>query len=300
MKKKDDFPYYQEINDYLQSFSSLKAHNPLFYCLRLLPNNQTSTFYKPPFRRGFYLLALVNKAKKNEIYFDNIKIKKPQSYLVLQSPGLLFGYTYNEGESEEGYAVYFKSECFSFLKNSFNAEFSFFDFINTSFFELSEDAIKSLEPYFHDFFVASKMKEANKEQIVIAKLLVLLYAIKDFIQGVSDISEKQFESDDALFQKYLLLISRHYIEKRTVKEYAVLLSISPNYLSQLVKKQTNRNALSFINEKIINEAKSSILHSKANIGKIAKQLNFSDTSNFVKFFKSKTGKTPMEYRGIKG
>jgi AraC family transcriptional activator of pobA len=75
-----------------------------------------------------------------------------------------------------------------------------------------------------------------------------------------------------------------------------LLSISPNYLSQIIKKRTNKKALSFINEKMINEAKSSILHSNHNIGEIAKRLNFSDTSNFVKFFKSKTGKTPMEYK----
>jgi len=81
-----------------------------------------------------------------------------------------------------------------------------------------------------------------------------------------------------------------------VKEYASLLSISPNYLSQIIKKRTNKKALSFINEKMISEAKSSILHSNHNIGEIAKRLNFSDTSNFVKFFKSKTGKTPMEYK----
>jgi len=296
MKTGSTFPYYQDLNDYLQSFSNLRAHNPLFYCLKISPTNQAKTFYKPPFRKAFYSIVIVTNAKNNQSYFDIIKKNNSNSYLTLQSPGLLNSYLHDENNQTEGYAVYFKPECFSFLKNSFETEFPIFNFLNTNFIELSDTAYESLEPYFNEFFKASKQKETSQQQITILKLLILLYALKEYLQHYHQPTEQPIEYEDVLFQKYLQLISQHYVEKRTVKEYASLLSISPNYLSQIIKKRTNKKALSFINEKMISEAKSSILYSNFNIGEIAKRLKFSDTSNFVKFFKSKTGKTPMEYK----
>jgi len=296
MKTDLTFPYYQELNDYLRSFSKLNAHNPLFFCLKISPANQVKTFYKPPFRKAFYSIVLTTNAKNSSSYFDVIKTNIPNSYLALQSPGLLNSYLHDENGQTEGYAVYFKSECFSFLKNNFETEFPIFNFLNTNFMELPDGAFENLRPYFEEFFMASKQKGANQQQITILKLLILLYALKEYLQYHHQPEEQPIENEDSLFQKYLQLISQYYVEKRTVKEYASLLSISPNYLSQIIKKRTNKKALSFINEKMINEAKSSILHSNHNIGEIAKRLNFSDTSNFVKFFKSKTGKTPMEYK----
>jgi AraC-like DNA-binding protein len=86
------------------------------------------------------------------------------------------------------------------------------------------------------------------------------------------------------------------LEKRTIEEFAELLFVTSNHLSQSVKAVSNKNALSFINERIMKEAKSIIQFTNLDIAEIAYQLNFSDPANFGKFFKKYSDLTPLEYR----
>jgi len=61
-------------------------------------------------------------------------------------------------------------------------------------------------------------------------------------------------------------------------------------------KQAGKNASEMISSRILLEAKRFILHSEININEITEILNFSDTSNFVKFFKNAEGVTPVQFR----
>jgi AraC-like DNA-binding protein len=75
-----------------------------------------------------------------------------------------------------------------------------------------------------------------------------------------------------------------------------MLNVTANYLSQSVKSATGKNALSYINERLLDEAKSLIQYTDLDIAEIAYQLNFSDPANFGKFFKRHTNHTPLEFR----
>lgn len=99
-----------------------------------------------------------------------------------------------------------------------------------------------------------------------------------------------------MLQKFIQLVNNFYIEKRTIEEYAALLNVTPNYLSQSVKSASGKNALSFINARLLSEARSFIRFTDIDIAQIASQLNFSDPANFGKFFKKHTEQIPMEYR----
>lgn len=81
-----------------------------------------------------------------------------------------------------------------------------------------------------------------------------------------------------------------------MKEYADLLAVTPNHLSQTVKSLAGKNALSFILERVLAESKSLILYTNFDISEIAYQLNFSDPANFGKFFRKATGMSPSEFR----
>jgi AraC family transcriptional regulator, transcriptional activator of pobA len=59
---------------------------------------------------------------------------------------------------------------------------------------------------------------------------------------------------------------------------------------------SGKNALSFINERIITEVKTIIQFTNLDMAEIAYQMNFSDPANFGKFFKKHAGVTPLEYR----
>jgi AraC-like DNA-binding protein len=294
IKQKSQFPFYEEINDFLKSITSLRTKNPLFYCFRF-KGKVDQVLYKPPYRKGFYSVLLVSNSGNYEIHANNKEIKTYNSFLILQAPGQLMSYKYKIGMHSKGYLIFFKPELFSFLKKSFLNEFSYLEMLQTETFELNDTDLLDIETNFEDIFNSYE----KNEKIASFKMLILLHLIKDFSQIIAKQSEQkilQGKGGEVIFHKFLQLVSVYYLEKRTLKEYANMLSVSPNYLSLQIKHFSDKSPLSFINSKLISEAKSLILYTDYNINEISQQLNFSNSSNFVKFFKKQTGQTTIEFK----
>ncbi len=127
-------------------------------------------------------------------------------------------------------------------------------------------------------------------------LLVLLYRLREYIASASRQQQDTGSPQQQLLKKYQHLINNFYLEKRTVEEYAELMHLSAPYLSNVIKEASGNNALSFINDRILKEAKILVQFTQADMAEIAWQLNFSDPANFGKFFKKHTGFSPLQFR----
>ena len=291
---KNIIPYYNEINDFLDSIPwPARTSNPIFYCLKLKKLDEAVKIYRPPFKRSFYFFGLFYNSGKIEINFDDKTVKDPEAYLVCHSPGLVYSFT--QGNSLEGYVVYFKPECFSFFKPDFHKEFPFFSLLHTNFFKLDQAAFNKLAPHFEEVSVCYERSTVDLHMQARIKLLALLYHVKEFVLD-TDKAVRFASPQQVLLNKFLQLINNHYIDKRTVKEYADLLFVTPNHLSQSIKMVSGKNALSFISERLSQEAKSLILYTDFGIAEISYQLEFSDPANFGKFFKKEVGMSPLEFR----
>ncbi len=84
----------------------------------------------------------------------------------------------------------------------------------------------------------------------------------------------------------------------TVKYLAEQAHLSPNYLSDLLKKETGMNTQDHIHYFLIEEAKNILLNSDASVSEIAYALGFEYPQYFSKLFKQKTGTTPQEFRSL--
>lgn len=82
----------------------------------------------------------------------------------------------------------------------------------------------------------------------------------------------------------------------TVKYCAAELCLSPNYFGDLIKKETDKTALEYIQDKIIDIAKERLLLPDHSISEVAYQLGFQYPQHFTRVFKKATGMTPHEYR----
>ncbi len=73
------------------------------------------------------------------------------------------------------------------------------------------------------------------------------------------LDETEFKSLKLIFEKILIeqekLVNVHFREKIAVEDYADLLNISPNHLSQTIKKTIGKTTKSIINQRRLNEAK---------------------------------------------
>ncbi len=84
----------------------------------------------------------------------------------------------------------------------------------------------------------------------------------------------------------------------SVKHCGEELSISPNYLSDLLKKETGKNAQEHIHFYVIERAKNKLLNSVDSVAQIAYDLGFEYPQNFSKIFKKKTGVSPTIFRNV--
>lgn len=293
-KIKTTLPYYTEINDFLASIPwPGRTTDPDFYCLRLKQLDQDLQVYRPPFKRSFYFFALLFNSGKVEVNYGDETIHDPDSYLVFHSPNLAYSFAHNN--ALEGYVIYFKPECFSFFKADFHQQIRLFDVLHTNLFKFDHDTFKQLAPHFEAVFNAYERSARAQHIEARVKLLGLLYYLEGFaLEKKTD--TRPTTTQQALLRKFIELIDNHYIDKRTVQEYANMLSVTANYLSQCVKQISGKNALTFIAARLATEARSLIQYTDFEIAEIAYQLNFSDPANFGKFFKKQVGLSPSEYR----
>jgi len=99
-----------------------------------------------------------------------------------------------------------------------------------------------------------------------------------------------------LVKKFFHLIEENNHKNLSLSDYAGLIGITSNHLTQTVKVLTGKTSLQIIKAKQLIEIKRLLVHTNLNVSEIANQLNFEDQSYFSKFFKRETGLTPLQYR----
>ena len=100
----------------------------------------------------------------------------------------------------------------------------------------------------------------------------------------------------SLAEQFIKLVTEFHTHYRNVGFYADKLSLTPKYLSRVVRDVTGKSAPEWIDSYVILEAKNLLKFSGLPIKEIVSRLNFPNQSVFYKFFKARTGMTPSEYR----
>ncbi|MCS4304014.1 MULTISPECIES: helix-turn-helix domain-containing protein [Chryseobacterium] len=100
---------------------------------------------------------------------------------------------------------------------------------------------------------------------------------------------------DFLINHIRQVVSGEVPEFMEVNEIAGELAVSHKHLTDTIKKKTGQHPCYFYDEEIIRQAKQMLVDSDKSVAEIARILTY-DPSNFSKFFKKVTGKTPGDFR----
>ena len=104
------------------------------------------------------------------------------------------------------------------------------------------------------------------------------------------------KADQPILDRFLDLVEKKFCSYKMVNQYADELAITPNYLSEVVKRSSGFSASYFIHHRVILEAKRIAVNSDYTMKEIAFRIGFEDPFQFSKFFKLKTGTTFSEFR----
>jgi len=99
-----------------------------------------------------------------------------------------------------------------------------------------------------------------------------------------------------IIREFNFLVETYFREKHSVTEYAELLNKSPKTLSNLFTRFHDKTPLQIIHERILLESRRLLRYSESTIKEIAYELGFEDIQTFSRFFKSKEGYSPTDYR----
>jgi AraC family transcriptional activator of pobA len=138
------------------------------------------------------------------------------------------------------------------------------------------------------------------QNIIISQLEVMLSYAQRFYQR--QFVTRKISNQDVLSRLeqalQILFLDENLINKGipTVLSVADALSVSPNYLSNLLKTLTGKSTQQHIQDQLIGRAKEILSTTGLTISEVAYKLGFQYPQSFNKLFKSKTHLTPVEYR----
>lgn len=99
-----------------------------------------------------------------------------------------------------------------------------------------------------------------------------------------------------LYRGFRKLIEQHYTKVHRVSDYAAMLSVTPNHLNDTIRKAVGKTAGDVIQDRLLLEARRSLVYSVMTAKEIAYAIGFNDPAYFSRFFKTHTGMSPEEFR----
>ncbi|MDO4735702.1 MAG: helix-turn-helix domain-containing protein, partial [Bacteroidia bacterium] len=140
------------------------------------------------------------------------------------------------------------------------------------------------------------------KRVAISSILITMVSrvISEMSRKIKEPSSPsaQRSRKDVYFKEFMLLLSEHYKQERSVGFYAEKMFITPKYLSGIIKDVSGKSAAEWIDHYVVMEAKNLIKYSGLNIQEVAYALNFPNQSFFGKFFKRLSGMSPSEYKNL--
>ncbi|MBS1662875.1 MAG: AraC family transcriptional regulator [Bacteroidetes bacterium] len=123
--------------------------------------------------------------------------------------------------------------------------------------------------------------------------IFLIYLARQFEGSIQQTTQNRNVS---LVKNFISLVEKKYTSWKLVKNYAGELSVTPNYLNEVVKKISGYPAGHHIRQRIVLEAKRQAACPNTSMKEIAYHLGFDDIAHFSKFFKSVYGKNFTDFR----
>ncbi len=146
-------------------------------------------------------------------------------------------------------------------------------------------------------WILSNISATNLMTLINNNVYNLFIAIRtELDKKLKDKSRIYKNSAWEITTRFWSLLTRHSHKERSVHFYANALSITPDYLNKVCHRAYGITPKAFIDQQIILEIKSYLLETTLTVAEIAERLNFEDASYMCRFFRRKTGLSPLEFR----
>ena len=231
------------------------------------------------FQEGSLIFIAPNQLIEPISIEDYEKLKDWEGWLLMFHPDLIRKSTLTKKMNEY---TFFSYDSYEALHLSEQERKIVTDIVQKIKIEYSQN----LDGYSHELIVSNIELLLNYCKRFYARQFITRSSVnKDIVVKFEEFLKEYFNSDKLGIEGL-----------PTVKMCAEVMCYSPNYLSDLLKKETGKNTQEHIYYYLIEKAKNLLLGTREPIKSIAYSLGFDYPQHFSKLFKSKTGVSPAEYR----
>ncbi len=300
MKKNQPPRIIHTLSEWHETFSMPKPEHPLISLVQHA-DVKNLQLEKMAFSVNFYIIS-IKKSFRGKMRYGKNYYDFDEGTMSFISPGQVIAIDDNESRDCLGWSLMFHPDFIRMYPLGKNIkDFGFFSYDVNEALHLSdkEDAlveslIKNIEQEYH-----SSIDQFSQD--VMASHLELLLNYANRFYNRQFITRKAANSDlltkaEAILQNYFDQENERHPALPTVQYLASQLNVSSNYLSDMLRSLTGKNAQQHIHELIIEKAKQALSTTSLSVSEIAYQLGFEYPQSFNKLFKSKTNQSPLAFR----
>jgi AraC-like DNA-binding protein len=270
---------------------AIEESSPRFYICRLRDTVNKIKFPLPPHRKPMYdFLYVTQGSTKRGKALTKYEVK-PHEFFFL--PAYQITEHNYVSEDLDGFYCHFSLDIFAEWINpeQLLRKFPFLQFNGLPVVPVNENGRPRISNLLE--CLETIQKENSRFDLAAAYLLSLFTEVQHNETG-PELSTK--DTSLRITELYKDALSRNIYENHLVSDYADMLHITPNHLNKCVKKAMGISAQELLNRMLLLEAKVLLSQTDKPISDIAYQLSKKNPSDFSRFFKSKMGTTPKEYR----
>jgi AraC family transcriptional activator of pobA len=251
-------------------------------------------------RKDFYKISLIN-GHSSYYYQDQEYLFGTDDWaLVFTNREVPYRWVVHEGTCS-GYACMFTEDFLPLPTYVRPSDWAVFNGSAQSVFKLT----KKDKAFFEGLFV--KMLDEQASSYAHKYDLLFLY-VQECIHGALKLEPAAGRNSQTaaarltiafknlLAGQFPLAYPNQQVTLRTPQDYADRLAVHTNYLNRALKEVTGRTTTQFINERLIQEARTLLLHSNWTISQISNSLGFEEATHFARAFKQHTGQTSSSLR----
>ncbi|MFD2574654.1 helix-turn-helix domain-containing protein [Spirosoma soli] len=278
---------------HIDDFEQAPRHYPDVYVQLFREHVAQYQIVQAPHRHDFYLLAIFTKGQgTHTIDFIDYPIRPGSVFFM--SPAQVHTWTYSE--DADGYLFFF-NPAFYLVDYSARKLFDlplYHSLATPPVAYLSDPAAAEIEEIFVRVYQEALGSGYRREDIIRSYLNILLVKLSGFSLASHPY---QFSAHaQSQIRQLELLVEKHYVEHKTVRDYADMMALSEKQLYTVCQTALGKSLQKIIQERLVLEAKRLLVHTELSVAQVADRLNFLDHSYFNRFFKKEAGVTPEQFR----
>jgi AraC family transcriptional regulator, transcriptional activator of pobA len=290
--------------DSVTGYNNMRGVETLHPLVTVLDLSKAQPMPAKTFNFGVYAVYLKER-KCGELKYGRSHYDYQEGTLVFIAPGQVMGVQPNVKTFEpKGWALLFHPDLIrgtSLGKHIHNYSFFSYD-VNEALHLSDKERQLVLDCFGKIQYELDHAIDKHSKTLIASNIeLFLNYCIRFY--------DRQFITRDnahkGILEKFETLLNDYFESDKpqnvglpSVAWCASELNLSANYFGDLIKKETGKSSLEYIQNKIMDRAKSRIFEEDKTINEIAYELGFKYPQHFSRLFKQHVGVSPLEYRRL--